>query len=69
MSLDAYIDGLPFEPDPFQVEAFDALRQGESVLVAAPTASGKTVVAEAAIHQALDRGRRAFYTTDRKSVV
>lgn len=68
MSLDAYIDGLPFEPDPFQVEAFDALRQGESVLVAAPTASGKTVVAEAAIHQALDRGRRAFYTTPIKAL-
>ena len=38
------------------VEALDA---GESVLVAAPTGSGKTVVAEYAIERALDHGRKA----------
>ncbi len=68
MSLPDYIAGLAFPPDPFQVQAFEALERNESVLVAAPTASGKTVVAEAAIHQALDRGKRAFYTTPIKAL-
>ncbi|MEZ5272783.1 MAG: DEAD/DEAH box helicase [Ilumatobacteraceae bacterium] len=40
----------------------DALDDGESVLVAAPTGSGKTVVAEYAIAAALADGKRAFYT-------
>jgi ATP-dependent RNA helicase HelY len=68
MSLDSYIAELPFTPDDFQKDAFAALAGNESVLVAAPTASGKTVVAEAAIHQALEMGRRAFYTTPIKAL-
>lgn len=68
MSLSEYISSLPFPPDPFQVQAFEALARNESVLVAAPTASGKTVVAEAAIHQAIERGMRAFYTTPIKAL-
>ncbi len=59
---------LPFEPDPFQVEAAEALARGNSVVVTAPTGSGKTVVAEAAVHLALNRGRRAFYTTPIKAL-
>ena len=42
-----------FPLDTFQLKAFDALDQGESVLVAAPTGSGKTVVAEYAIDAAI----------------
>ena len=42
--------------------------RGQSVLVAAPTGSGKTVVAEYAIERALDRGRKAFYTTPLKAL-
>ncbi len=41
---------------------------GRSVLVAAPTGSGKTVVAEFAIERALDRGGKAFYTTPLKAL-
>jgi ATP-dependent RNA helicase HelY len=59
---------LPFDPDPFQVEAAEAIAQGSSVVVTAPTGSGKTVVAEAAIHLALARGLRAFYTTPIKAL-
>ena len=58
----------PFTLDPFQVRAMEALEAGESVLVAAPTGSGKTVVAEFAVQRALSRGRKAFYTTPLKAL-
>jgi ATP-dependent RNA helicase HelY len=58
----------PFALDDFQVEAIGALDAGESVLVAAPTGSGKTVVAEFAIERALGAGRKAFYTTPLKAL-
>lgn len=57
-----------FEPDRFQREAFSGLDAGESVLVAAPTGSGKTVVAEYAVAAALNRGGRVFYTTPIKAL-
>ena len=57
-----------FALDDFQVRALDALSAGESVLVAAPTGSGKTVVAECAIDDALARGERAFYTAPIKAL-
>ena len=58
----------PFALDDFQVEAIEALDAGESVLVAAPTGSGKTVVAEFAVERALDQGSKAFYTTPLKAL-
>ena len=57
-----------FPLDGFQLEAFDALDDGHSVLVAAPTGSGKTVVAEYAIEAARLAGRRAFYTAPIKAL-
>ena len=45
-----------------------AVDAGRSVLVAAPTSSGKTVVAEHAVEQALAAGRRAFYTAPIKAL-
>jgi superfamily II RNA helicase len=38
------------------------------VIVSAPTGAGKTLVAEFAIHAALDRGRRIAYTTPLKAL-
>lgn len=58
----------PFPLDGFQLRALDALDDGRSVLVAAPTGSGKTVVAEYAIAAALADGRRAFYTAPIKAL-
>jgi ATP-dependent RNA helicase HelY len=60
--------GLPFELDRFQREALDAIDLDRSVLVAAPTGSGKTVVAEHAVDRALAAGERAFYTTPIKAL-
>jgi ATP-dependent RNA helicase HelY len=49
----ALIAQYKFPLDRFQIEAMDVLDVGESVLVAAPTGSGKTVVAEYGISCAL----------------
>ena len=57
-----------FALDDFQRRAIEALAAGRHVLVAAPTGSGKTVVAEEAIHRALAEGRRAFYTAPIKAL-
>ena len=64
----AFVAGLGFDPDPFQVRAMEALDEGRSVLVAAPTGSGKTVVAEYAVARALAEERKAFYTTPLKAL-
>jgi ATP-dependent RNA helicase HelY len=64
----AFVAGLGFSLDPFQEKALDALDAGKSVLVAAPTGSGKTVVAEYAVARALAEGRKAFYTTPLKAL-
>jgi ATP-dependent RNA helicase HelY len=63
-----FLRTLGFPADPFQLRAVDALRDGRSVLVAAPTGAGKTVVGEFACHDALTRGGKAFYTTPIKAL-
>ena len=66
--VDAFARLYPFTLDPFQREAVAALAEGRSVLVTAPTATGKTVVAEFAVWRALRAGRRAIYTTPIKAL-
>ena len=66
--LQAFRDGYNFPLDEFQVDACKALQGGDSVLVAAPTGSGKTVVGEFAVHLALDHGLKCFYTTPIKAL-
>ena len=46
MKREEFAAAYPFALDDFQVRALDALDAGESVLVAAPTGSGKTVVVQ-----------------------
>jgi superfamily II RNA helicase len=52
----------------FQVRAARAIEAGDNVLLAAPTGSGKTLVAEYAIAQAIGQGRRAIYTSPIKAL-
>ncbi|MGH9135823.1 MAG: DEAD/DEAH box helicase, partial [Acidimicrobiales bacterium] len=65
---DQFVARHPFPLDPFQLAALDALDADRSVLVAAPTGSGKTVVAEYAIDRALAQKGKAFYTTPIKAL-
>ena len=62
------VGGYPFALDHFQLEALDALDAGHHVVVAAPTGSGKTVVAEYGIETTRRDGRRAFYTAPLKAL-
>lgn len=62
------VAGYPFPLDRFQVEALDALDAGHHVVVAAPTGSGKTVVAEYGIETMRRAGKRAFYTAPLKAL-
>lgn len=57
-----------FAPDDFQIRAFDTIDAGRSVLVAAPTGSGKTLVADYGIRLALATGTRAIYTAPIKAL-
>ncbi|MCI9887617.1 DEAD/DEAH box helicase [Micrococcales bacterium 31B] len=59
---------LSYDLDPFQLRACHALEEGSSVLVAAPTGAGKTVVGEFAIHLAVRHGVKVFYTTPIKAL-
>jgi superfamily II DNA/RNA helicase len=60
----AFLDRLSFELYPFQEEALLAWFEAEGgILVSAPTGMGKTLIAEAAIFEALTAGQRLYYTT------
>ncbi|KAF9524948.1 antiviral helicase [Crepidotus variabilis] len=57
-----------FELDPFQKVSVYAIQRNESVLVSAHTSAGKTVVAEYAIAQCLNRKQRVIYTSPIKAL-
>ncbi len=63
-ACDLFLERLTFDLYPFQEEALLAWFESEGgVLVTAPTGMGKTLIAEAAIFEALHTGRRMYYTT------
>ena len=63
-----FLTTLAYQPDDFQVRAMESIDADASVLVAAPTGSGKTLIAEYAIWRARRMGLRAFYTTPIKAL-
>ncbi|KAL4421012.1 hypothetical protein ABPG77_008849 [Micractinium sp. CCAP 211/92] len=58
----------PFKLDPFQSTAIACIERRESVLVAAHTSAGKTVVAEYAIAKAFAEDKRVVYTSPLKAL-
>lgn len=58
----------PFKLDPFQATSISYITKNQSVLVAAHTSAGKTVVAEYAIAQSLTHNQRVIYTSPIKAL-
>ncbi len=67
-SIETFKARYPFPIDSFQLEAIAHLADEQSVMVAAPTGTGKTLVAEYAIWLAQQRGQRVIYTTPLKAL-
>jgi superfamily II RNA helicase len=66
--IQAFAARYPFPIDDFQLEAMAHLAKGQSVMVTAPTGTGKTLVAEYAVWLAQKRGQRVIYTTPLKAL-
>src|SRR5260221_7770369 len=60
----AYLETLPYPPYPVQEEAIYAWAESEQgVLLSAPTGTGKTLVAEAAVYEGLRTNKSVYYST------
>src|SRR3954465_1815791 len=59
-----YLERLPYAPYPLQEEALYAWAACEDgLLLSAPTGTGKTLVAEAAVYEGLRTGKHVYYST------
>ena len=65
LNLEEY---FPFPLDSFQIDAIKAINSGNSVVLTAPTGSGKTIIGEFAIYRGLSHESRVFYTTPLKAL-
>ena len=57
-----------YKLDKFQEEAINSIEQNHSVIVAAPTGSGKTLTAEYALEKHLQSGKQIVYTSPIKAL-
>ena len=55
-----------FTLDPFQEEAIDAIESNNSVVVSAPTGSGKTLIADYIIEKHKNDNKKIIYTAPKK---
>jgi superfamily II DNA/RNA helicase len=59
-----YLERLPYPPYPIQEEAMFAWAScDQGLLLSAPTGTGKTLVAEAAVYEGLRTGKSVYYST------
>lgn len=58
----------PIRLDPFQKEAMESLAEGHNLLVAAPTGTGKTLIAEMLFEEVLAAGKGSVYTSPIKAL-
>ncbi len=68
LSFDSFSKNYDFDLDDFQKLAIEALRSDNSVFVSAPTGSGKTIIAEYSVLNAISNNGRCFYTTPVKAL-
>lgn len=54
--------------DSFQEQSVEAINNGQSLIVAAPTGCGKTLIAEYAVDVSLERQKRVIYTAPIKAL-
>jgi ATP-dependent RNA helicase HelY len=67
--LRAFQATVGFPLDPFQLEACAAIAAGDSVLVAAPTGAGKTIIADFGVYLTIQStAGKIFYTTPIKAL-
>ncbi|XP_074309805.1 DExH-box ATP-dependent RNA helicase DExH15 chloroplastic [Silene latifolia] len=68
IDVDELASVYDFRIDKFQRQAIQAFLRGSSVVVSAPTSSGKTLIAEAAAVATVAKGKRLLYTTPLKAL-
>lgn len=61
-------ESRPYPLDQFQIDSCVHVQNNKSVLVAAPTSAGKTIVGVFAVYIALSKQSRCFYTTPIKAL-
>jgi ATP-dependent RNA helicase HelY len=67
--LEAFRARQKFDLDAYQLAACEVVEDGKSVLVAAPTGAGKTIIAEFAIYRAMQQqSDKVFYTAPMKAL-
>lgn len=68
MTIDSITTYRGLVLDKFQIEAIQGIQAGDSVLVSAPTGTGKTLVADFLIEKTFQAKKRAIYTAPIKAL-